>query len=68
MTSKRRIPRYKKNSQPYTFWFERFNNISLIAVDGVYQQFTYVNPIAQPSLQQVHYSLAMPSSRIKTLN
>lgn len=37
MAVSQRIPRCKRNNQPHTFWFKRNNDVSLIAVDGVYQ-------------------------------
>lgn len=51
---RRRNPRCKRINRPRTFWSERINNISLFAVDGIYQQFTYVNHIAQPSPQPAY--------------
>lgn len=63
---RRRNPRCKRINRPRTFWSERNNNISLFAVDGIYQQFTYVNPIAQPSPQPAYCSLAMPILTDKT--
>lgn len=44
-----RIPRCKRDIQLRTFWSKPVSDIWLLAVDGIYQQFTFVNHITQPS-------------------